>query len=377
MARKMMVQLQDGSSPLLTEAPASNELQLQNIMKEHPDLLPVDEFGMTGPLLVVGRETTLPSGYIDLLCLTRGGDLLIVEFKTGPQNADFRHVLAQLLDYGSDLWGLSYEEFESTVATRYFSSNYCQNPQLKGKASLQAAAQAVWSDLSDDELAALRDRLVQQLTNGAFRYVVVAQRFTPTMERTIGYLNATMSVARFYAVELVRFAADGLSAFESRTVLRPATQSAATKQAALTNEAQLLERIEDDGYRHVIEELLHAYSGLGLSFEWGTKGTPIRLRTPDRTEPLSIAWFYPPGISGWYGLTDLTLGFDPWSAEKTPSIAAILDEYLTNVQALPGVEPVKAKGLRAYRLAPKVVAENFPQVREILAELVKKVGEVG
>ncbi|MGN6561813.1 MAG: hypothetical protein ACTHMU_04065, partial [Thermomicrobiales bacterium] len=99
MARKLMAQQATGASILLTEMPAANEAVLQETMKHNPDLLPIDEFGMAGPLLVVGRETTLQSGYVDLLCLARSGELLIIEFKTGPQNPDFRHALAQLLDY--------------------------------------------------------------------------------------------------------------------------------------------------------------------------------------------------------------------------------------------------------------------------------------
>lgn len=120
MTRKVMVWREDGSRPVLTEVLADDEFQLQEIVKDTPDLLPVDEFGMTGPLMVVGRETTLPSGSVDLIGVSRDGELLLIEFKTGPQNSDFRHVLAQLLDYGSDLWRMSYEEFESTVARRFF-----------------------------------------------------------------------------------------------------------------------------------------------------------------------------------------------------------------------------------------------------------------
>src|SRR5215210_4547040 len=116
----MIVLREDGTTPILSEMLADDEAQLRELVKDNPDLLPIDEFGMTGPLLVIGRETTLPSGAIDLVALARGGELLIAEFKTGPQNSDFRRVLAQLLDYGSDLWRLSYEVFESTVPLRYF-----------------------------------------------------------------------------------------------------------------------------------------------------------------------------------------------------------------------------------------------------------------
>lgn len=67
MARKMIMQREDESGPtVLTEVLAKDEAELQELMKENPDLLPIEEFGMTGPLMVVGQETTLPSGYVDL-----------------------------------------------------------------------------------------------------------------------------------------------------------------------------------------------------------------------------------------------------------------------------------------------------------------------
>lgn len=358
----------------MTEALADNEVQLQEIMKENPDLLPVDEFAMTGPLMVVGRETTLSSGYVDLVCLSRGGDLLLVEFKTGPQNSDFRHVLAQLLDYGSDLWQMSYEEFESTVANRYFSSSHCQDDRLQKKASLDEAAHAIWPDLSEEEMASFRDRLVQQLSSGGFHYVVVAQRFTTTMEQMVEYLNATMSAARFYAVELVRFAADGISAFESRTVLKPLLQSPESERV-VKNEVRFLEQIEDDTYREALQELLEVCRGLGLRFSWGTAGTSIRLPVPGRPQPLSIAWLFPPGVSGWMGLLDLTLGFDTGSVEQPSSLVPALEDYLTKLAALPGVEAAKPDWASGYHLNPDTVVRYHRQIADILAELVRRVSE--
>lgn len=183
MARKMIVQREDGTWPVLTETLADNEAQLQEILKGNPDLLPIDEFAMTGPLLVVGRETALPSGYVDLLCVARCGEILIVEFKTGPQNADFRHALAQVLDYGSDLWRLTYEEFENAVAVRYFTGPHCQDERIQGQKTLDAAAHAVWLDRTDEEAASFREKLGAQLFSGAFHYLIVAQRFTSTWSR--------------------------------------------------------------------------------------------------------------------------------------------------------------------------------------------------
>src|SRR5690349_2237133 len=122
---------------------------------------------MVDPLLVVGRETALASGAVDLIALARGGELLLVEFKTGPQNADFRSALAQLVVYGSDLWQMSIERFEVSVAQRYFGGDRRQDPRLRGKTSLDAAVNAIWADLSTEEKLSLMDRLAEQFLSGA------------------------------------------------------------------------------------------------------------------------------------------------------------------------------------------------------------------
>lgn len=374
-----MVWREDGTRPVLTEVLADDEFQLQEIVKDAPDLLPVDEFGMIGPLMVVGRETTLPSGSVDLIGVSRDGELLLIEFKTGPQNSDFRHVLAQLLDYGSDLWRMSYEEFESTVARRFFSGDHCRDARLRGKASIMDAALEIWPDLSEEETASLRERLSQQLESGEFHYVVVAQRFRDTMERTVEYLNATMRGARFYAVELVRFSAENLSAFESRTVLKSESHGSGSTQRARadetprtrTNEVQFLERIEDDAYRETIRDLLDVCHGLGLQIPWGSVGTSIRMTSSDRPRPLSIAWLFPPGVSGWSGLTDLTLGY----TDDQENLPRAVENYIDRVSRLPGVEVAKPKEIHGYRLSPETTIQNHHQIVEILAELVSQSGE--
>jgi hypothetical protein len=54
--RKVLV-AQGGSTFDLIEAPAENEHHLQEVMKYSPTLLPVDDLGITGPLLVAGPES--------------------------------------------------------------------------------------------------------------------------------------------------------------------------------------------------------------------------------------------------------------------------------------------------------------------------------
>lgn len=373
MPRKMIVQTSDGS-PVLVESPASDEAQLQELVKDNPDLLPVEEFGMAGPLMVVGRETTLPSGAVDLVALARSGELLVIEFKTGPQNTDFRQALAQLLDYGSDLWGMSYEDFEQTVAVRYFAGDRYHDQTARRPASLEQATAATWPDLSEEEATRIRDRLSQQLSSGAFHYVLVAQRFTHTIERTMEYLNGVTLNVNFYAVELVHFTGTDLSAFESRTVLKPRSGTDSRRPTS-TNESEFLKQVHDEQYRAAVRELFEVCRGLGLRSEWGAVGASIRVSTADRAEPLTIAWLFPPGRVGWLGLTDLTMGFDPASAKSCPSARPALDEYVAAVGRLTDIEQAKPQSLSGYRLSPEVAMSSQHEIAEILAELVRRIRE--
>jgi hypothetical protein len=239
---------------LLTEETA-DEAQLQELVKRLPDLIPIEEFGMAGPMMVVGRETTLPSGSVDLVGLTQAGEILVIEFKTGPQNPEFRHALSQPLDYGSDLWSMTYEDFENAVPLRYFASQRCDDPRVKGKASLAEAMAEVWPDDSTERHPEFQDDMTQRLANSHFDYVLIAQRFTPPMLKTMEYLNNSMPGSRFYAVELVKFSAESLSVYETRTTLKP-TRQQRSGSATLVNEVSCMEGVEDEEYKAALQRII-------------------------------------------------------------------------------------------------------------------------
>jgi len=191
------------------------------------------------------------------------------------------------------------------------------------------------------------------------------------MERTVEYLNATMSAVCFYAVELIRFAADGISAFETRTVLKPQLTSTGPERAT-TSEDRLLEQIENDTYREKLRDLLEVCRGLGLYIGRGKRGLTIRLMVSDRREPVTVAWLFPPGVPGWMCLLDLTLGYSD-SAGETPSVVSALEDYVEKIATLPGVEPAKPDWHHGYHLTPGMTVRNYNQIADILAELVRRV----
>lgn len=373
MARKMVVLTRDGSTPVLEEVPATNEAELQQRMTANPDLIPIEEFGMAGPLMVVGKETSLASGAIDLVGLSRGGDIVLIEFKTGPQNPDFRHALAQAVDYGADIWGMTVEEFETTVAMRYFNGKHCpDSAATKAAGSLMAAAELTWGDeWSPEAQSEFTSQLTRNLKRGAIHYVVVAQRFTDAMLRTADYLNSVTSSGAFYLVELIRFTGDGLEAFEARTVLRPQPQGVSKSSAsqALDRES-FLAREADEARRARLDDFFDFCTGMGISIFWGVTGVSLRMRVSGKPDPVSIGWIHPTGVVGWMGLTGTTLGYSETTVVPEESVMRFV-EYARTLAALPGAQEVTVSGLAASRFDSAAEAANFTAMQEAIADLVE------
>ena len=362
MGRKMLVEPAGGNSPILEEVAAHDEAQLQEMLKQHPELLPLEELALAPPAVVVGRESQIESGRVDLVVLGNGGELALVEFKTGPQNPDFRECLAQLIDYGSDLWGLTVDEFATGVARRYFDSDRSSH-QLTGKSLTDVVTEA-WGAPSQDAVD-WRQRLGAQLRDGDFHFIAVAQRFTPPVLRTLQYLNATTR-GRFSAVELVRFTGAGHSAFEARFVAGaqvPGSAGTATK-TSLAGVDDFLAAVADEEYRHQLRDLFEGLGKVeGLTIYWGTTGCSLRVPLSNRA-PLSIGWIFPPGPPRWMGLKDVTLGwYEDANGLALPDQArAASAQYATAITGLDGGQKPASASIKGLTFPPAAVVSNGDRV---------------
>lgn len=374
MPRRVLIQRGTDTFDLV-EVPAPNEHHLQEIMKSQPQLIPSDDLGLDGDLLVVGRETSLASGSIDLLCLARSGDLVLIEFKTGPQNPDFRHALAQLIDYGSDLWQMSLEDFDRGVVQRYLTSNH-RVPAFAGASDLHDAIERTNWNLDEDELGNLSARLTEVLSTGDFHYVVSAQRFTATMQKNLAYMNETMRFGRFYLVEIVQLEGEELTAHAAQVVAVPAKRTAAggPSVSSKADEATFVAGIAVEPYRSAVGDVLAACSAIGLEVKWRSVGASIRFVTPDRRQPLSIGWLLPEG-SQWQGARFVTFGVDPTSLEQTPSVETAVRQFVARLAQLPGAKPVPAN-LDAYTFSPDALPAISTRLVAILEQLVRDISGV-
>jgi hypothetical protein len=115
-------------------------------------------------LLVIGQQVeTAFGGFIDLLCIDRAGDLVIVELK---RDKTPREITAQALDYASWVANLSRESISAT-ASRYLGS----------AGSLEEAFRQRFGEELPDSI------------NDSHRMLIVASRIDPSSERIIKYLS--------------------------------------------------------------------------------------------------------------------------------------------------------------------------------------------
>lgn len=124
---------------------------------------------LSNVLLVIGRQVTTDyGGVIDLLCLDRIGDAVIVELKRDKTPRD---ITAQTLDYASWVEDLSNERI-TEIADQY----------LGERGSLEQAFEQQFGEELPETL------------NGQHRMLIVASEVDPSTERIINYLSDTYGV---------------------------------------------------------------------------------------------------------------------------------------------------------------------------------------
>jgi hypothetical protein len=96
---------------------AISEKRLQDLLEDHPDLLPIEEISSSwGPLVSLGTEIPLTAGYVDNLFVSPAGELTLVEAKLWRNPEARREVIGQILDYAAALAMMSYEDLDAAVA---------------------------------------------------------------------------------------------------------------------------------------------------------------------------------------------------------------------------------------------------------------------
>jgi hypothetical protein len=92
--------------------PSLAEDHIQNVVFDHPSVLPIEELDPTfAPAIQIGRETATLVGAIDALFVSPDGGVTIVEAELWHPQAR-REVVDQIIDYATELSSWPYEQLD-------------------------------------------------------------------------------------------------------------------------------------------------------------------------------------------------------------------------------------------------------------------------
>lgn len=283
-------------------------------------------------LLVVGRQIETDfGGYIDLLCLERSGDLVIIELK---RQKTPREITAQVLDYASWVKDLSNEKI-TDIANNY----------LGDRGPLKEA----FGNQFGVELP--------EILNEHHKMLVVASEIDGSTERIIKYLSDTYGVS-INATTFEYFRDNDGSEFLSKAYLiepsqveyKSQTRAISKRRPYLTYE-QLEEIAEKNGVGELYKQL---FEGLNNYFDYAGTTT-------------STATFI--GIIGGSRNTIFSVVPDESDISKGLHFQVYIDrfaEYLrTDKQNLLKIFPSKLTDYKPWKNAPPMLSGFFSNGDEI------------
>ena len=152
-----------------------DEATLHGLIEQTPEMLPLSG---APPMLILGREVPLGSGYADLVGVETSGRPVIIEVKLAQNNEARRAVVAQILAYAANLHGMTREQIED---------RFGESLKKRGHESLVDAVQSVQENpLDDDEFTAALD---EHLREGRFRLVFVLDTVPTELMTLVAYLE--------------------------------------------------------------------------------------------------------------------------------------------------------------------------------------------
>ncbi|MFH1141626.1 MAG: hypothetical protein V1724_08225 [Chloroflexota bacterium] len=158
------------------------EEDFQEILRQHPELLPVEEIEpVFAPLVCVGREVSAGTGSIDLLYLSSQGYPVIVETKLWRNPEARRQVVAQILGYTAAVVQWSFDDLEKRV--KAYNAEYHDGPA----GILDTLRRFGPIDPDDEQLVV--DTVARNLRQGRILLLIVGDGIHETVEELAHLLD--------------------------------------------------------------------------------------------------------------------------------------------------------------------------------------------
>ena len=351
---------------------------MQKLIAEHPEVLAGERMTPDEPRrwLLISREMGIPDSpesggrwAVDHLLLDQDARPTLVEVKRGDNPEIRRRVVGQMLDYAAH-------------ATRYWSAAGIRET-FEANAGNEATAQLTEllgddSEPDEDAYEAFWERVDKNLGDENIRLLFVADDIPDDLANVVGFLNRHMAPrVEVLAVELKQFRGEGIRTLVPRVVAGLGRARSRAGARTLHTRESLLAEFPEGATRDAARELLDRARAAGAVLAFGSSGVSIRVRCPAWQHPLvTVAWLFPPGVSGWMSMRDFTFGaaiFSGYDPAPSPALSDVLRSYAARFEAEPWAHDASATGTLSWRVAPEDAAEHIEtlasRVEVVLREL--------
>lgn len=174
-----------------------NEAQLQNLLTDDVNTLPLDEIGYDTKFVTIGKEVGLQNGSLDVLAVSPQGHIALIETKLDKNSEVKRTVVGQILGYAAYLWNKSYEDIENNYFRKFLSQ---QKINFSGN-----LVDYIKSKLGDDSISEeeFKEGLEKRLRLGSFTLLIVVDQANQELKDIANYLNdRTGQEIDFYVIEM-------------------------------------------------------------------------------------------------------------------------------------------------------------------------------
>ena len=289
-----------------------DEAWLQELLRQHPEILPVAEIEpMVSDLIPIGREVITDTGIIDNLFISPTGYLVLIETKLWRNPEAKRDVVVQAIDYGSSIAKWRYEKLEDIV--KAYTRKY-ENSEMN-------LAEWVGNNHSlPDDRRYFEDTVTKNLRLGRFVTLIVGDKIRQSVIEMLNYVNKYPHLAP--TVELIELQCYQLKQNESWPLLvvpsivarteiveRSVIQVTVTQAGEYTVEVQqekpvepdrrrirlseeayweLLKELEPNGYQQVEKLIAHYREKDGVTVEAVETSIGVKLILQDTGQHVSI-----------------------------------------------------------------------------------------
>ena len=254
------------------------EWEFESFLNENPSIL-LDE-----DLLLIGRQTRLDSGILDLLALDEFGNTIVIEIKQGESgsgSASEETILSQPQNYAQSLSTHGYDELDK-IYRQYRTGDWNTSPSIENAETLEDAFETAFGvALAPGEY------------NDSQRMVILAETITRRTAMNARYLlEEGLNVQ---CVEVQQFeTAEGTSTTVTNTVVdysiervRPDREGAPRyPEVARTVAERTFENLQDIGNADAYYEVFDGFDGYEPGFQSDVPSHPDSVRYNIHLRPL-------------------------------------------------------------------------------------------